>query len=79
MLGMILVTSSMSRTEMVTRVAVSKLRKSLVFLFLMTITRKSRLRRRAAKAMADQLIHHQVGPGITEICRNVEIKQEIYK
>ena len=76
MLGMILVTSSMSRTETVTRVAVSKLRKSLVFLFLMTMTRKRRLRRMAAKAMTDQLIHHQVGLGIREICRNVEIKQE---
>ena len=69
MLGMILVMSRMSRTEMVTRVAVRRLRKSRVFLFLMTITRNSRFRMRAAKARADQPIHHQVGLGITEIWR----------
>ena len=63
---------------MVTRVAVSRLRKSLVFLFLMTITRKSRFSTRAAKARAAQPIHHQVGLEMTEIWRRNkgERKQE---
>ena len=69
MLGTILVMSRMSRTAMVTRVAVSRLRKSLVFLFLMTITRNRRLRTMAAKARVAQPIHHQVGLGMTEIWR----------
>ena len=65
MLGTNLVMSRMSRTEMVTRAAVRRLLKSLVFLFLMTITKKSKLRKMARTEIADQVIHHQVGLGIT--------------
>ena len=65
MLEMILVMSRMSRTEMVTRQAVSKLLKSLVFLFLMTMIRKSRLRNTARNEMTDHDIHHQVAAGTT--------------
>ena len=65
MLGIILVMSRISRTEMVTRLAVSRERKSLVFLFLITMARKRMLRRRARKEMAAQEIHHQVAPGTT--------------
>lgn len=65
MLGTILVMSRMSKTEMVTRLAVRRERKSLVFLFLITMARKRMLRRRARKEIAAQEIHHQVAPGTT--------------
>ena len=65
MLGTILVMSRMSSTETVTRAAVSRLRKSRVFLFLITITRKRMLRTRARQEMTDHEIHHQVSPGMT--------------
>ena len=75
MLGTIRVISRMSRTEMVTRVAVSRLRKSLVFLFLMTMTRKRMLRKMARKERADQEIQYHVWPGITLINMNM-IREE---
>jgi len=47
--------------------ALSKLLKSLTFLFLMTMMRKVRLRTRASNERADHDIHHQVSPGTTFI------------
>ena len=65
MLGAILPISKISRTEIVMRTAVSRLLRSLAFLFLMTITRKRRLRNMAKNERADQPAHHQLGLGIT--------------
>ena len=65
MLEMILATSRMSRTEMETRQAVSELLKSIVFLFLITMLRKSRLRNNARNEMTDHDIHHQIAAGTT--------------